>query len=231
MHVWFVCTESMHITRYRIAPRCTSKCPPLHGQGPPICQHSHPSHQRLTSQMERTHQPSSTYHVSETLLVYCPKVKKGSHEGTSQQHVEHPARWRKKERENSQGAWSSPKDSLQSIRAIQGRWERGGDHGWSPVPILLSYNIKRERQRGKWTNAGNATPGLNATTWLCQAWLQGFWTRPLNSSGISQCEKLNQKNPHPNTGNPCQRKDRSYTYPRWNPIDSVPVCSSYIAAR
>jgi hypothetical protein len=31
----------------------------------------------LTSQMERTHQPSSTYHVSETLLVYCPKVKKG----------------------------------------------------------------------------------------------------------------------------------------------------------
>lgn len=46
MHVWFVCIESMHITRYRIAPRCTSKCPPLHGQGPPICQHSHPSHQR-----------------------------------------------------------------------------------------------------------------------------------------------------------------------------------------
>jgi hypothetical protein len=31
----------------------------------------------LTSQMERTHQPSSTYHVSETLLVYCPKVKRG----------------------------------------------------------------------------------------------------------------------------------------------------------
>jgi hypothetical protein len=36
---------SMHITTYRIAPRCARNCPPSCGQGSPICHHSHPSHQ------------------------------------------------------------------------------------------------------------------------------------------------------------------------------------------
>ncbi len=178
-YAWIICmTEvctSLHTESRLDAPG--TALPPV-GRGHQFATIVIPLTKALPGQTERTHQPSSTCYVSETLLVLFWRWKTLAWR-CSQQCVEHPARCRKRKGNVHKLHWV-PR-TQRSIRGKRGEWGLQRRPWGDPFPIRMSCKLCHvEGQRGEWIGAGLQHLTSMQVSGLVR-WLSGFKVWLLNN--------------------------------------------------